>query len=150
MFTDLIIAVSVFMIIITLAFMSFESNKLNLESTDAIYMMQNKATVLSDILVKQRIVMTINNTEYGIVSEPNLLSIENLNNFSNINYSIMKDKLALGYYEFYVNISYTNNIQIKEFGNNTSGNYTSYSTKRILAAPGNKTAVMEMILWQKV
>lgn len=135
MFTDLIIAVSVFIIIITIAFMSIESNKSNFEANDKTYTLQNKASVLSDYFVKQPVMFSVNSTGYGIVTEPNVLSMDKLNYLSNLDYSVIKSNLSLGYMDFNVKFYDKNNSLIKSIGPESSGNNQTYSVVRILAFP---------------
>lgn len=140
MLTDLILAVSIFIVIGTVAFLSFDTYKSEIENTDTNNLLQVKATVFSDILIR--------NPDIGIVIEPNVLSIDKLDDFSKMDYNATKVNFALGYYDFYIQVYYTNGTIIKEMGQKPSGNYISYSLQRILVE-SSRTAFMEMIIWQK-
>jgi len=148
--TDLIVAVPIFLLIVGLAFMLSNSQQTELEQSDQTFNLNTKATVFSDLLVRQPNLFTLNSTDIGIVEEPNVLSKDGLNLFSTIDYGFLKDKLSLSNLEFHLKFYYVNNTIIKEIGILPSGVYTSYGASRTLFEPiENKNVVMEMILWQK-
>jgi len=148
--TDLVVAIPIFLLVVGIAFMLSSSQQAELEQSDQAFNLNTKATIFSDLLVRQPKLFTLNSKEIGIVKEPNILSKEDLDLFSTIGYAVLKDKFSLGNLEFYIKFYYTNNTIIKEIGILPSGNYTSYGASRVLFEPlENKNVIMEMILWQK-
>ena len=146
MFIDLILAVSIFIVIVAVAFMAVDLRKLEIQHTDNNFALQTKATVLSDLIVRQQTVFTINSTNYGIVSEPNVFSMDRVNNFSNLSYDTIKSNLALGQMDFYIKLYFGNGTTIKTIGNPPNGTYTSYSTYRVITDKEGDVGYQEMTI----
>jgi fibro-slime domain-containing protein len=130
----MILASSVFIILVTVAFLSWSSQRTDLEQLDVIERLQTRATIVSDLLTKQPSVFSGGNIsqEVGLVSGPNVISLGKLETFSGFSYNYIKDALALGDIEISLKLQYANGTLIRQIGLQPSDVSAAYSTARIL------------------